>query len=43
MQATKKELIYEGKGKKMWSVNESDDLLISEFTLPTTTSFSWRV
>ena len=31
MQATKKELIYEGKGKKMWSVNESDDLLISEF------------
>ena len=31
MQATKKELIYEGKGKKMWSVNESDDFLISEF------------
>ena len=31
MQATKNELIYEGKGKKMWSVNESDDFLISEF------------
>ena len=31
MGATKKELIYEGKGKKMWSVGESDELLISEF------------
>ena len=31
MEATKKELIYEGKGKKMWSVGESDELLISEF------------
>ncbi|MBP3224166.1 MULTISPECIES: phosphoribosylaminoimidazolesuccinocarboxamide synthase [unclassified Campylobacter] len=29
--ASKKELIYEGKGKKMWSVEGSDDLLISEF------------
>ena len=31
MKATKKELIYEGKGKKMWSINENDGLLISEY------------
>lgn len=31
MKATKKELIYEGKGKKMWSINENDELLISEY------------
>ena len=31
MMATKKELIYEGKGKKMWSINENDGLLISEY------------
>ena len=31
MKATKKELIYEGKGKKMWSINEKDGLLISEY------------
>ncbi|WP_297575487.1 phosphoribosylaminoimidazolesuccinocarboxamide synthase [uncultured Campylobacter sp.] len=31
MKATKKEMIYEGKGKKMWSINESNDFLISEF------------
>lgn len=28
---TKKEMIYEGKGKKMWSVAENNDLLIAEF------------
>ena len=28
---TKKEMIYEGKGKKMWSVVENSDLLIAEF------------
>ena len=28
---TKKEMIYEGKGKKMWSVAENSDLLIAEF------------
>ena len=28
---TKKEVIYEGKGKKMWSVVENSDLLIAEF------------
>ena len=28
---TKKEMIYEGKGKKMWSVAEISDLLIAEF------------
>lgn len=27
----KKEMIYEGKGKKMWSVVENSDLLIAEF------------
>ncbi|MGP1527808.1 MAG: phosphoribosylaminoimidazolesuccinocarboxamide synthase [Campylobacter sp.] len=31
MKASKKELIYEGKGKKMWSINENDGLLISEY------------
>ena len=31
MKATKKELSYEGKGKKMWSINENDGLLISEY------------
>lgn len=31
MKATKKELIYEGKGKKMWSINENNGLLISEY------------
>lgn len=31
MQVTKKELVYEGKGKKMWSIKEDDNLLISEF------------
>lgn len=31
MKATKKELIYEGKGKKMWSINGNDGLLISEY------------
>ena len=31
MKATKKALIYEGKGKKMWSINENDGLLISEY------------
>ena len=31
MKATKRELIYEGKGKKMWSINENDGLLISEY------------
>ncbi|CZE48144.1 phosphoribosylaminoimidazolesuccinocarboxamide synthase [Campylobacter geochelonis] len=31
MKATKKEMVYEGKAKKMWSIVESDDLLISEF------------
>ena len=31
MKASKKELIYEGKGKKMWSINENDRLLISEY------------
>ncbi|MBO7475371.1 MAG: phosphoribosylaminoimidazolesuccinocarboxamide synthase [Campylobacter sp.] len=29
--ATKKEMIYEGKGKKMWSVSEDENLLISEY------------
>ena len=29
--ASKKELIYEGKGKKMWSVAEDENLLISEY------------
>ncbi|AII14840.1 phosphoribosylaminoimidazole-succinocarboxamide synthase [Campylobacter iguaniorum] len=28
---TKSEMIYEGKGKKMWSVAEDSDLLIAEF------------
>lgn len=28
---TKKEMIYEGKGKKMWSVAEDENLLIAEF------------
>ena len=28
---TKREVIYEGKGKKMWSVAENSDLLIAEF------------
>lgn len=28
---TKDKLIYEGKAKKMWSVEEDDDLLIAEF------------
>lgn len=28
---TKKEMIYEGKGKKMWSVAEDKNLLIAEF------------
>lgn len=27
---TKKEMIYEGKGKKMWSVAENSDLLITD-------------
>lgn len=27
----KSEMIYEGKGKKMWSVVGHDDLLIAEF------------
>lgn len=31
MIVTKKEMIYEGKGKKMWSVNEDENLLISEY------------
>lgn len=31
MKYTKKEMIYEGKGKKMWSVAEDENLLISEF------------
>lgn len=31
MKATKKELVYEGKAKKMWSVIEDDTLLIAEF------------
>jgi len=31
MQATKKEMIYEGKAKKMWSVNEDGNLVIAEF------------
>ena len=29
--ATKKEMIYEGKCKKMWSVSEDENLLISEY------------
>ncbi|MBS1902740.1 MAG: phosphoribosylaminoimidazolesuccinocarboxamide synthase [Bacteroidetes bacterium] len=28
---TKKQQLYEGKAKKIWSVNESDDLVIQEF------------
>lgn len=28
---TKKDMIYEGKGKKMWSVAEDENLLIAEF------------
>lgn len=31
MNYTKSEMLYEGKGKKMWSVKENPDLLISEF------------
>lgn len=31
MSYTKSEMLYEGKGKKMWSVKEDKDLLISEF------------
>lgn len=31
MKATKKEMIYEGKAKKMWTVNEDENLLIAEF------------
>ncbi|ASM34896.1 phosphoribosylaminoimidazole-succinocarboxamide synthase [Campylobacter sputorum subsp. bubulus] len=31
MKITKKDMIYEGKGKKMWSVNEDQDYLIAEF------------
>ena len=27
----KSELLYEGKGKKMWSVKGNDELLIAEF------------
>ncbi|ABS51535.1 MULTISPECIES: phosphoribosylaminoimidazolesuccinocarboxamide synthase [Campylobacter] len=31
MKVTKKDMIYEGKGKKMWSVAEDENLLIAEF------------
>lgn len=31
MQATKDKMLYEGKGKKMWSVKEDENLLICEF------------
>lgn len=31
MKTTKKEMIYEGKAKKMWSINEDENLLIAEF------------
>lgn len=31
MKVTKKDMIYEGKGKKMWSVAEDENLLVAEF------------
>ncbi|MSN96996.1 phosphoribosylaminoimidazolesuccinocarboxamide synthase [Campylobacter sp. FMV-PI01] len=31
MKATKKEMIYEGKAKKIWSINEDENLLLAEF------------
>lgn len=31
MKVTKKDMIYEGKGKKMWSVVEDKNLLVAEF------------
>lgn len=31
MKVTKKDMIYEGKGKKMWSVVEDENLLVAEF------------
>lgn len=31
MKVTKKDMIYEGKGKKMWSVAEDKNLLVAEF------------
>lgn len=31
MKVTKKDMIYEGKGKKMWSVAEDENLLLAEF------------